>query len=132
MINFDESGLLFSEKDTLALQRFSTRFRSAGGWPIGERFDDRYDTLVGGFHHIAEQWIDSDGGLHGDWKRTDSGEIQTVRAPSLIVDYADGGKSYKDEDAVGLPELAGVLMRLREREAAYVAFLADKAAANIS
>lgn len=130
MIYFDESHLLFSDKDALNLQRLSTRLRSAGGWLIGERFDDRFDTQVGGFHHIAQQWIDSSGKMQGDWKRDTSGEIETVRAPSVIVDYSKGGKSYTKEEAANFPELAGVLARLCEREAAYLAFLSEKAAAN--
>lgn len=116
-----------SRAETLSLQRFSARCRSAGGWLIGERFDDRFDTEVGGFFHVTQQWVGSNSKLHGDWKRTASGDIETVRAPSLIVDYGFDGKVYTDEEAAGIPELAGVLVRLRERDAAYVAFLADKA-----
>jgi len=97
---------------------------SAGGWVVGEKFDDRFDTEVGGF--VAKQWqcVDENGQSAGDWQRTANAEIETVRNPSVIVDYANGGKSYTIDEAKSLPELAGVLARLQAREAAYVEFLA--------
>lgn len=129
MIYFDDEYHV-SRAETLNQKRFSARCRYANGWLIGERFDDRFDTQVGGFLHIAEQWIEPNGEMHGGWKRTTSGDIATERAPSLIVDYGFGGKEYTDEEAAAIPELSGVLVRLRERDAAYVAFLSEKAVAN--
>lgn len=128
-IVFDEADLFFSRDEALRFQRFSAQCRSAGGWIIGERFDDRFDTEVGGFHTIAEQWIDAEGMPQGDWKRTPDGEIASERSASVIVDYEDKGKRYTDHEAAGMPGFAEVLARLRERDAAYVAFLAKKAAA---
>lgn len=125
---YDESHLLFSDADVLSFQRFSARCRSAGGWTIGEKFNDRFDTEVGGFAHVAQQWVDEGGQFRGGWKRTADGEIELVRHPSVVVDYANGGKRYTLDDAQALPELAGVLTRLQEREAAYVAYLAKKEA----
>jgi hypothetical protein len=127
-IFFDEGHLLFSDSDFLKFQRFNARCRSAGGWIIGEAFDERFDTEVGGFSHVAQQWVNESGQLQGDWKRTGDGEIELVRCPSVIVDYANAGKRYTLDEAQALPELSGVLARLQEREAAYVAFLAKKEA----
>lgn len=122
---FDE----FYDAQRIDIQRMRARCQFAGGWPIGERFDDRFDTEVGGFSHIAQQWIDASGKLRGDWKRTAEGEVETQRRPSVIVDYENEAKRYTESEAEGVPELAGVLLRLRAREASYVAFLAEKAAA---
>lgn len=127
-ILFDEAHLLFSTDATLQFQRLSAQCRSAGGWVIGERFDDRFNTEVGGFHTIAVQWIDAEGKLRSDWQRTPDGEIVSERAASVIVDYGDNGKRYKDQEATGVPGFSRVLARLRERDAAYVAFLSKKAA----
>jgi hypothetical protein len=126
---FDESYLVFSSPQGLDFHRFSARGLSAGGWSIGEKFDDRFDTEVGGFSQIAKQWFDGDGKMCGDWERTATGEIAAERNPSVIVDYDNGAKRYTEADAEGVPELASVLVRLRGRETAYVAFLAEKEAA---
>lgn len=127
-VYYDEGHLLLSDSDALSFQRFSARCRSAGGWIIGEKFDDRFDTEVGGFAHVAQQWIGEDGQLQGGWKRAPNGEIELVRHLSVIVDYANGGKRYTLDEARALPELTGVMGRLQEREAMYVAFLARKEA----
>lgn len=126
--NFDEANLQFSDAHHLSMQRLHARCQSAGGWIIGERFNDRFDTEVGGFSHIAQQWIDANGKLCGDWMRTASGQVSTERRPSVIVDYENEGKQYTEAEADGLSEFACVLMRLRAREEAYVAFLSQKEA----
>ena len=93
------------------------------------KFSDRFDTEVGGFSHIAQQWLDEHSHLHGDWKRNAAGEVATVRRPSVIVDYDNGAKRYTEAEADGILELSSVLVRLREREAAYVSYMAEKDAA---
>ena len=112
-----------SLSDRLSFLRLHARCQSAGGWTIGEKFNDRFDTEVGGFSMVAEQWIE-DGQLKGDWKRTADGSIESVRRVSVVVDYADNGTRYTIEEAQALPELAAVLARLQERESKYLRHLA--------
>lgn len=115
-----------TRSESLAIQRMSSVCRSAGGWIIGERFNDRFNTEVGGFHTIAKQWIGENGQLQGDWSRSPSGQIETRRNPSTIIDYVNDGRQYTIEEAETVTDLADVLLRLKERERAYVRFLDNK------
>jgi len=119
-----EDEFQLSRQETLRLQRLRASMLSAGGWIIGERFDDRYDTEVGGFHQMVTQWIDERGQMQGGFDIRKSGEYSTQRRPSLIVDYGDDGKCYTASEALERPELSSVIKRLNEREAKYVEFLA--------
>ena len=121
-----EDEFQFSRQETLRLQRLRASMSSSGGWIIGERFDDRYDTEVGGFHQVVTQWIDERGQMQGGYDIRKMGEYPTQRRPSVIVDYGDNGKCYTESDALGQPELSSVIIRLNEREAKYVEFLAKK------
>lgn len=124
---FEDEGR-FSDKEILAHQRMRASMLSAGGWIVGDRFNDRYDTMVGGFSRLVTQSIDENGQMQGGFSldKLVQGEYPTVRKPSYIVDYEDGGKQISPSDAEKLPELAPVLARLRERETAYEAYLAKR------
>lgn len=121
---FEDEGRL-SEKEILAYQRMRASMLSAGGWIIGERFNDRYDTMVGGFSTLITQSIDGNGQIQGglNFDKLVQGEYPTVRKSPCIVDYEDSGKHISISDAEKLPELAPVLARLLERDAAYEAYL---------
>lgn len=121
--NFYDEEFDISPDEALAFQRLSSQCRSSRGWIIGERFNDRYDTEVGGQAMLATQWIDESGQMQGDYQRTETGELVTVQTPSAIVDYEDNGRRISVEEAEHMPEIADVLHRLREREAAYLLLL---------
>ena len=74
-----------------------------GSWTIGERFDDRFDTEVGGYQTLVTQTVDE----------SDNSDATQVRPPK-IVDYQDH-KYYSLEEAEVIPELAPVVQRLKER-----------------
>lgn len=130
MLFFDESALSLeqSPEEQLAFQRLRDSCVSAGGWVIAERFDDHYDTKVGGFYSIATQSFDSNGKLHSGISLDIAGlrEYPTSRRPSYIIDYNESGKHITVSEAEKMPELAHVLARLREREAAYETFLVQR------
>ncbi|MFM0742321.1 hypothetical protein PQQ51_34335, partial [Paraburkholderia xenovorans] len=116
-----EDEFRFSPAETLSMRRFHRHSLSAGGWLIGERFDDRYDTEVGGSHMVVTQSIDPNGRLIGGLDFTKIGQYPTEPNPPVIVDYGDGGKAISVQEAEARPELAAVLARLRERVAAHSA-----------
>lgn len=81
-----------------------TKFHN--GMAIGERFNDRFDTLVGGVSCLYTQSLEE--GL------VNTGE--TVSHPALIVDYANNQRvEITPEQAESMPECAEVLQRLKER-----------------
>ena len=124
---FEDEGR-FSDKEILAHQRLRASLLSAGGWLVGERFNDCYDTMVGGFSTLVTQSIDENRQMQGGFSldKFVKGDYPTVRRPSYIVDYDDGGKHTSASDAEKLPDLVPVLSRLREREVAYDAYLAKR------
>lgn len=121
-----EDEFQYSRQESLRLQRLRASLSSEGGWTIGEQFDDRYDTEVGGFHLVVTQWIDERGQMQGGFDTRKMGEYPTQRRPSVIVDYGDDGKCYTQSEASDRAELSSVLIRLNQREAKYVEFLAKK------
>ncbi|NRF83801.1 hypothetical protein HQ619_07655 [Burkholderia gladioli] len=121
-----EDEFRISPAETLSMRRFHRHSLSAGGWLIGERFDDRYDTEVGGSHMIVAQSIDQNGRLVGGLDFTKIGQYPTEPNSPTIVDYGDGGKAISVQEAEARPELAAVLARLRERVAAHAAHVASR------
>jgi hypothetical protein len=112
--------------EDLAFHRLTSVLKSAGGWMVGERFNDQFNTEVGGFHRIYKQWIDPNGQFQGGAALTADGKPEFVQATSKIIDYFADGKCYTMDEAAKVPELAEVLVRLKEREAVYIAFLAHR------
>lgn len=100
----------------LWLQRVRIQNTMANGRPIGERFDDRFDTEVGGTIILASQSL-SDNGTFQGWQVPGSLsglKTQLAPRPPAIVDY-ETGERFSIAEAERLPELAGPLKRLRER-----------------
>ncbi len=120
---FIQDEYMMSKGDLLNFHRLSASVRSCAGWIIGERFDDQYDTEVGGFATLLTQRIDKDGNYVSEYSRDENGSIKTVRNPSVIVDYQDNARRYSIEEAEGTAELAPVLARLKEREGNYLVHL---------
>lgn len=100
----------------LWLQRVRIQSTMANGRPIGEQFDDRYDTEAGGSVILASQSVSENGTFQG-WQvpqtLTELG-TQLAPRPPAIVDY-ETGRRYSVAEAENLPALAGPLKRLRER-----------------
>jgi hypothetical protein len=115
-----------TQAEALAFDRFSSVLRSHRGWKIGERFNDQFNTEVGGFHSIHLQWIDVDGQFQSGKSLTKDGKPELVQATSIIIDYFADGKRYTMDEAAKVPELADVLVRLKERDAEYTAFLVHR------
>lgn len=107
----------------LSLRRLRMQTTYSGSWTIGERFDERFDTEVGGNQLGISQHLSAAGELQGgipyNVKIQDFSAIPKIDRPALIVDYGDGGKSYTMDEAERLPLLAAVLMRLKERVVEY-------------
>lgn len=107
----------------------STFVSGLGGWVIGERFDERYDTEVGGSQLLVKQSINEqgeiEGGLPTSMSMEDFAAVPKQARPPQIVDY-HGDKRYTLEEAEGIEELAPVVERLKERMAEYDAKLAEK------
>ena len=93
-------------------------FLARGGWTIGERFDDRFDTEVGGTRLIVTQSLNEkgeiEGGLPTSMSLNDFAEFPKQPRPPQIVDYRED-KRYTLEEAEAIPELAPVVQRLKER-----------------
>ena len=129
MPNFYDEGQNFTFHDrasVLNYLRLTAQCRSAAGWMIVERFDDRFDTEVGGFQHIVTQSINPDVQFAGGVEIAKTNDYPVVQAPSVIVDYHDNGKIISMEEAANRPELAAVLTRLRERQDSYAEHLAAR------
>jgi hypothetical protein len=112
--------------EDLAFHRLTSVLKSAGGWMVGERFNDQFNTEVGGFHRIYKQWVDANGQFQGGVELTAEGKPEFVQATSIIIDYFANGQRYTMDEAAKVPELADVLVRLKERHAEYTAFLAHR------
>lgn len=111
------------------LRMQNTLVSGLGGWVIGERFDDRYDTEVGGSQLLVTQSIndqgETEGGLPASMSMDEFAAIPKQPRPPQIVDYQED-KRYTLEEAEGIEELASVVQRLKERIAEYDAKLAEK------
>jgi len=110
-------------KETLALHRHSMRGRMSEGWIIGEEFDERFDTEVGGTSILITQSL-KDFSVYIEDRQPPT----FVERESCIVDYGNEGKRYTVEQAQGLMELGPVLRRLLKRKANYAEHLAQRAA----
>jgi hypothetical protein len=115
----DEFHSNFSAEEILRLGRLRMQNTFSSGHAIGERFDDRYDTEVGGNQLVVSQDFDSQGnlssGLRANMTLEELGKHPKQQCPSAIVDF-QMGRRYSAEEANSLPELAGPLRRLKERE----------------
>lgn len=107
-----------SKEVALHLMRMKMQGTSSGGWFVGERFNDRYDTEVGGNQLVITQGIDENGDFTGGIKTEMSldefSQIPKQERPPQIVDYETGDR-YSHEDAKCIPELKEVFVRLVER-----------------
>lgn len=112
-----------SAQEALTLHRHSMRCRMSAGWFIAEEFDERYDTEVGGTCVLVTQSLE-------DF----SSKVEERPAPTIveregcIIDYAQDGKRYTEQQAQGVMELGPVLRRLLKRKANYAEHLAKRAA----
>lgn len=128
----DEAHLLHdpgASKGFNRLRMRNTFVSGLGGWAIGEEYDDRYDTEVGGNHLLVSQSINEqgeiEGGLPTSMSMDELAAIPKRPTPPQIVDYQED-KRYTLEEAEGIEELAPVVQRLKERIAEYDAKLAEK------
>lgn len=127
----DEGHSLLGSVELKALNRIRMRntavFSGRGSWTIGEKYDDRYDTEVGGNQLLVSQEINEQGDIEGGLPiPTNMDELAAIPKrprPPQIVDYQQD-KSYTLEEAEGIEELVPVLTRLKERIAEYEAWLA--------
>jgi hypothetical protein len=125
---------LGSEEEAVAsallMRRLRMQMTFSGGWAIGERFDERYDTEAGGNQLLVTQSIGGSGALEGVGPASlliqEFSTIPKQARPARIVDYGDGGKYYSQEEAESVPSLSPVLARLQERIAEYGAFQKNK------
>lgn len=111
--------------ETLFLKRMRRAMFSYRGWIIAERFDDRYDTEVGGKQRMVTQWIDhKEDEPHNNEldaiKPKQSAKI--VDRPPVILDYINGNH-YTLGQAESMPELEPVTARLKERISEYEAHI---------
>ncbi|EMW6613311.1 MULTISPECIES: thymidylate kinase [unclassified Enterobacter cloacae complex] len=119
----DENPLNWDDAKAFNRLRMSTTcVLGRGGWTIGERFDDRFDTEVGGTQLIVTQSLNEkgeiEGGLPTSMSLNDFAEFPKQPRPPQIVDYQED-KRYTVEEAEAIPELAPVVQRLKERIAEY-------------
>jgi len=119
----DENPLSWNDAKAIHRLRMSvTCVSGAGGWIIGERFDDRFDTEVGGTQLIVTQSLNEKGEIEGGLPSSMSlnGLAAFPKRPRTpqIVDYQED-KRYTLEEAEAIPELAPVVQRLKERVAEY-------------
>lgn len=102
--------------------RIRNRMISEGlGWFIGEQYDERFETEVGGTHILVSQSINDEGKLVGGFRLpqtiADLKEMgnKAVDNPPVIIDYEDNAKRYSLEEAEAIPEMSGVVARLKQR-----------------
>ncbi|MDF5622543.1 thymidylate kinase, partial [Vibrio parahaemolyticus] len=115
----DENPLNWDDAKAFNRLRMSTTsVLGRGGWTIGERFDYRFDTEVGGTQLIVTQSLNEkgeiEGGLPTSMSLNDFAEFPKQPRPPQIVDYQED-KRYTLEEAEAIPELAPVVQRLKER-----------------
>lgn len=99
----------FSREQIVRLQRLHAGLRQLVGWVAVERFDDRFDTHVGGVQPLIAQYLDG------------ADQVAASTNQPVIIDYANGGNRITIDEAVGRSELAAVLARLRARIEEYEA-----------
>ncbi len=110
----DENPLNWDDAKAFNRLRMSTTcVLGRGGWTIGERFDDRFDTEVGGTQRHSTKG-EIEGGLPTSMSLNDFAEFPKQPRPPQIVDYQED-KRYTLEEAEAIPELAPVVQRLKER-----------------
>lgn len=88
----DENPLNWDDAKAFNRLRMSTTcVLGRGGWTIGERFDDRFDTEVGGTQLIVTQSLNEkgeiEGGLPTSMSLNDFAEFPKQPRPPQIVDY---------------------------------------------
>lgn len=121
-IFIDEFG--FTKEEILTYHRLHRLTRFYRGWMMGEQFDDRYDTEVGGVQQMIVQTLDHSEGVHCN--DVDSlipnPEVVFRERPPMIHDCRTGDL-YHLEEAEKRPELKLVVDRLKERMVEYQAFI---------
>jgi hypothetical protein len=127
----DEFPMMFSPKEMRSIQRLRSLTSSINGWIIGEVFNERFHTEVGGFSVVAQQWIDDNGKMQSKMERDARGNLLMVQRPSVIIDEAHDGAHHTAEEVAGKPEFAAVLARLRERETLHAQHLVKKEAERV-
>jgi hypothetical protein len=118
-----EDECAHSPQEALSLHRHTMRFRISEGWFIGEAFDERYDTEVGGTCVLVTQSLE-DFNAKGEARQAPT----LVEREACIIDYGQDGKRYTEQQAHGVMELGPVLRRLLKRKANYAEHLAQRAA----
>lgn len=106
-------------ENVMAFQRLRRITRFYQGWVMGEVYDDRYDTEVGGVERVILQPVDDHGFIIADKKPE---EVFRTRRPRIFDCLT--GDCFDLEEAKSMPELAGVVIRLEERIAEYEDYLA--------
>lgn len=109
------------KSDRLGLLKLQRSTRIYRGWLIGEPFDERYVTEVGGVQRFLVQAVDERGFIV-DPSKHPAEEMFKASEPT-IWDYKTG-EVFGQKEAESKPELAPVLKRLKERVVEYNAFLA--------
>ncbi|TMU66457.1 hypothetical protein FGA82_30625 [Pseudomonas fluorescens] len=122
-----EDEFKHTREEVLFFQRYRAQFASSEGWTIGEQFDNRFDTEVGGSHFVVTQTISDKGEIEGGFSLDRLAEYPKRTCAPRIVDYEQDGKSYSLVEAEALPELAHVLVRLKERISSHASHLASRA-----
>ncbi|MCF9167367.1 hypothetical protein J8A87_23265 [Vibrio parahaemolyticus] len=79
---------------------------TSNGWNVGEAFNDRYMTIVGG--NCAYLTMEKDGQTHTSYSERESSIFDSVE-----------NISYSSREAENIPALHSCLARLRERESEY-------------
>lgn len=112
-----------SKEESLAIQRLHRFQRTCPGWSMCEKFDERYDTEVGGVQRMIVQTLDHPDDVHcNDMDSLILNQEVTFRKhPSLIHDCKTGDCYYLEE-AEQKPELKAVVTRLKERMVEYEMF----------
>ncbi len=79
---------------------------TSNGWNVGEAFNDRYMTIVGG--NCTYLTMEKDGQTHTSYSERESSIFDSVE-----------NISYSSREAENIPALHSCLARLRERESEY-------------
>lgn len=109
---YAQRPVFFDETPAPSLEerRMTSYYVSADkGWTKVERFNDRFDTTVGGSVHLVVQTLDG-------VSLQDVLAAPTVRNSPAIIDWGSGcAKVISVEEAGADPEMAEVLTRLQKR-----------------
>ena len=116
----DEAHLFLENSGDFNRIRMRNTFVS--DWPIGEKYNDRFETEVGGSQIVVTQSVTADGDIQGTLPSSMSMDefaaLPKIKRQPCIVDYSDGQR-YSIEQAERIEEFAPVLKRLNERIAQY-------------